>query len=39
MLQHKTMRSNFTADDLDETTYKNVEESEVPTFEEEPDVI
>lgn len=38
MLQHKTMTSNLTADDLDETTYKNVEESEVPNFEEEPDV-
>lgn len=37
MLQHKTMTSNLTADDLDETTYKNVEESEVPNFEEEPD--
>jgi len=32
------MTSNLTADDLDETTYKNVEEFEVPNFEEEPDV-
>ncbi|KAL4113374.1 hypothetical protein QTP88_017006 [Uroleucon formosanum] len=38
MLQHKTMTSNLTADDLDETTYKNVEESEVPNFEEESDI-
>lgn len=40
MLQHKTMTSNLTvtADDLDETSYKNVEESEVTNFEEEPDV-
>lgn len=38
MLQHKTMASNLTANDLDETTYTNVEESEVPNVEEEPDV-
>ncbi|KAF0711286.1 BESS domain-containing protein [Aphis craccivora] len=38
MLQHKTMTSNLTADDLDETTCTNVEESEVPNVEEEPDV-
>ncbi|CAI6352235.1 unnamed protein product [Macrosiphum euphorbiae] len=38
MLQHKTMTSNLTADDLDETTYTNVEESEVPNVEEDPDV-
>lgn len=38
MLQHKTMTSNLTADDSDETTYTNFNESGVPNFEEEPDV-
>jgi len=32
------MRSNLIADDLDETTYTNVKESEVTNFDEEHDV-
>lgn len=38
MLQHKNVTTNLISDDLDETTDISIKESEVPNFEEEPDM-